>query len=115
MRKKLGITLGTAGAVAALVLVGAAPANAWGGPTNFGSGCNAYSVNPTSDGRAGAHTLDVNNVGYALRVAFRGGGHTDINPITGTNVVRSYIQQSVVSTYNVAGGYHKCSSWTYAS
>jgi hypothetical protein len=94
-----------------LALAGGAPAFAWGGPKGFGSNCSAYSVYPNSAGNAGANTIDVYSAGYSLRAAFRGSGHTDIAPQTGTGYVISYIAPSVVNAYAVAGGYHTCASW----
>ena len=115
MNRKLGIALASMACAVGLVAASVSPALAWGGPTTFGSNCSAYSVKVASNGQAGASTLDINNAGYALSVAFRGGGHSNIAPVTGTNVVRSYIDQSVVTTYAVLGGTHKCGSSSFSS
>lgn len=96
---------------AAIALAMAAPASAWGGPTNFAGGaCNAYSNAKTAHGQAGAHTMRNTGSG-TLQVAFRGSGHANINPVSGTStVVRSSIEQSIVDVCSVAGGTHSCGS-----
>lgn len=102
---------GTAAAAAAVALTFAAsfPANAWGGATSFnGNKCSGYSTKTTANGQAGANTVDVSGTSLSLRVAFRGGGHLDIAPQTGTIVVRSFIDQAIVSSYPVVGGRHTC-------
>ena len=115
MEQKTRIMLSCFVTAAALFFLSGSPAGAWGGPTSFGSNCSGISIKTASNGQAAAHTLDINNAGLALRVAFRGGGHLDIAPQTGTNVVRSYISQSVVNSYDVTGGFHRCAAATHIS
>jgi len=117
-KKQAGLTIGGLVAVMALTLGVASPAFAWGGPVSYGSSiftgndCEAYSGKTTTT--ATAYTKNKTTNSWAMKVAFKYPGHTNVAPVTGTGTVTTTATgASIVSLLTCAN--HECGDSDYTT